>query len=187
MNGDGIMQTLRITAVMALLMLAAVAVQAEEHTFVLDASIPCCSSGEHLFGWLNASSGGMDPADVPEPPTPPSDHLVAAFRMPGVDEPELWRRDLRATADFLDDGRESWELSISTNEAPGTCTVTIAPVVGATTGLQVIFSGAYSDTTTFPVNISFPLAGEAQLFIEVVAEAVASESMTWGDFKSLFE
>jgi hypothetical protein len=181
------MRTSQITAVMALLMLAAVAVQAEEHTFVLNASIPCCSSGEHVLGWLDQSSAGMDPADIPEPPIPPGDHLVAAFRMPGVVEPELWRRDLRATSDFLGDGRESWELLISTNEAPATCTLTIAADVGAAAGLRVIFAGAYQDTTTLPVNLSFPLDGEAQLFIEVVTEAVATESLTWGDVKSLYE
>lgn len=181
------MRTSQVSAAVALLLLAAVAVQAQEHTFVLNASIPCCSSGEHVFGWLDLGSAGIDPADVPEPPAPPAGHIVAAFRMPGVAEPELWQRDLRATADFAGDGRESWELLISTNELPATCTVTVAAGIGDATALRVIFAGACQDTMSLPASISFPLDGEAQLFIEVVLEAVAVESMSWGSVKSLFD
>lgn len=186
MNGDKKMRTSPLMTALVLLLIGGAAL-AEEHTFVLEASIPCCSSGEHLFGWLDGSSAGIDPADVPEPPAPPADHIIAAFRMPGVAEPELWQRDLRATADFTGDGRESWEVAISTNEAPATCTVTVTPAVGAATGLRMIFAGAYEDTLAIPASISFALDGEAQLFIEVVTEAVAVESVSWGGLKSLFD
>lgn len=181
------MRTSRITALAAMLMLATAAAQADDHMFLLDASITCCSSGQHVFGWLDASSAGQDPADIPEPPTPPGRHLAAAFRIPGVTDPELWRRDLRAATDFEGDGRETWELAISTGEAPTTCTVTITPDLGSASGLRVIFSGAYQDTTTIPTSISFPLDHQAQLFIELATDAVAVEPMTWGGVKSLYE
>lgn len=180
------MRISQVSAAVALLLFAAVAVQAGEHTFVLNASIPCCSSGEHVFGWLDLSSAGIDPADVPEPPTPPADHIRAAFRMPGVVEPELWQRDLRATADFDGDGRESWELLISTNEPATTCTVTVTAGIGDATALRVIFAGAYQDTLLLPASISFPLDGDAQLLIEVISETVAVDSVNWGSVKSLF-
>lgn len=181
------MCTLRIPVAIALLLVVGAGAQAQEVTFRLDASIPCCSAGEHVFGWLDSSNAGIDPADVPEPPSPPVPHLAAAFRIPGLPEPNRWRRDLRATGDFTGDRRETWELVLSTNSGPATCTLTIAPGDGDPAGLRLIFAGAYQDTLAIPATISFPLADEAQLFIEVVAENVPNDAMNWGAVKLWYE
>ncbi len=181
------MRSLRIPAIVALILVIGASSQAQETTFVLDASIPCCSAGEHLFGWLDSSNAGVDPADVPEPPPPPGIHLAAWFRIPGIPEPNRWRRDLRATGDFTGDLRESWELVLSTNDSPTTCTLTIAPGEGDPLGLRLIFSGAYQDTLAIPATITFPLADESQLFIEVVSEELSQSAMTWGGVKHTYE
>ena len=178
-----------VTMVAGALLAAAVCGQArsQQTTLRLDADLPCCAAGEHILGWTDASLTGADPTDMPEPPEPPSIHLQAGFRLPGAPESSLWRRDLRATADFTGDNRETWDLRLSTDGPPAICTVTIAAGEGLTGSLRVVLSGAVQDTVQVPASVGFLLSGSAWLAVEVVSEVLAAETMTWGGVKSLYD
>lgn len=162
------------------------AARAADTTFILEASVPGSTAGEHQFGWLDGASSGLDAADVPEPPLPPGPYLAAGFDIPGVANPDRWRRDLRATADFTVDGRETWELTLMASSLPAECTLTVTAGIGDHTGLLLLFSGAHADTLALPATISFPLDGEARLFIEVVEEALPTRPTTWGAAKCTY-
>lgn len=173
------------TALIAIVAVAGVA-SAAEVTLVLNATTAYCEAGAHEFGWRDDALTGLDPTDVPEPPPPLGSYLSAAFRLPGVAEPERWRRDLRATADFAGDRREAWELSLIPSWLPATCTVTIAAGSGDAGGLRLILSGVVADTLAVPATFSFPLGSDSHLGIEVVDEALAAPPLTWGAAKCLY-
>lgn len=186
MIGVETMHAPRMSALAIGLLLASGVAGAQEVTFTLDAGIPGCTAGEHVFGWLDASSTGIDPADMPEPPPPLGIYLAAAFQLPGVTEPDRWRRDLRATSDFMEDGRETWDLVLSTTGAQAVCNLTIAPGIGDPAGFRLLLSGACRDTLSVPGTVSFPLASAAQLRIEVVRRELANDTMTWGAAKRAY-
>jgi hypothetical protein len=178
-----------VTLVSACLVLACGArvCTASDLTFVLNAEVACCASGEHIFGWLDGSSTGIDPADVPEPPLPLGPYMSAFFHMPGVTDPDRWRRDLRASADFAVDGRESWDIEFVASSLPAMCTVTVAPGSGDPAGLALIFGGAYTDTTAIPATVTFPLGSSTRLTIDVLEGALPAASTSWGDLKCLYK
>ena len=188
MTGESTMRAARSAVGVALVLVAGASCRAQENKFLLDVSIPCCSSGEHMFGWVDAGDAGVDPYDLPEPPFPPGQYISAAFQIPGAADPNRWRRDLRATADFAIDLRETWALVLSTNTSPVTCDLTITSGDGDTSRLWLVFAGAYEDTLQLPVNISFELPqSETQLSIEVVDESLPVGATTWGAVKHMYE
>lgn len=187
MIGAETMHAPRMSALAIGLLLAGGAAVAQEVTFTLDADIPGCTAGEHVFGWLDASSAGIDPADMPEPPPPLGLYLAAAFRLPGVAEPDRWRRDLRATSDFVEDGRETWDLVLSTTGAQAVCNLTFAPGIGDPAGYRLLLGGACRDTLSVPGTVAFTLSGAAQLNIEVLRVGLSHETMTWGAAKRAYE
>ena len=153
---------------------------------VLEASTACCEAGAHQFGWLDGASAGLDPADVPEPPPPLGAHLRAGFRLPGVSDPDLWRSDLRATADFAADRRERWDLVLAPSALPATCTITVSAASGDAQALRLVVSGACADTLGVPATFSLPLGSETLLGIEILDEALAAPPLTWGAAKCLY-
>ena len=155
-------------------------------TLVVQAGIPCCSAGDHVLGWDDDALSGIDDLDIPEPPAPPTRHLLAGFRLPGASVETLWRRDLRATADFAGDDRETWDLWLTTDAPAAECNVMLTAGSGAWSGLRVILSGAVQDTVVVPAAVSFALSGSALLTLEVVKDTVADEGTSWGWVKSLF-
>lgn len=182
------MRITRFACVVVLLLLASARGRAQDTTLVLEASIPGCSSGVHLFGWLAESETGVDPSDVPEPPVPPGLHLSAAFSIAGAAEPNRWRHDFRAPADFAADAREKWVLTLATNAAPATCNLSIVPGLGTSEHLWLVFTGAIDDTLRVPLEVSCELAtGLEPLTIEVLDESLAASRSTWGAVKHTFE
>lgn len=168
------------------------ALQAAEAVYGIAAAVPGLDSGVHAFGFAADALSGLDPRDVPEPPTAPSGYLALSFRMPSPTAPlpNRWRDELRAPEDFSDRS-ELWELHLESDQLGSTCrfTVTMPPDLPPSARLRVIGVGE-GDGFVVPADGEFTLvilAPDTTIWLEITGdEPILVLDRTWGAVRRLY-